>query len=129
MSVGKGSENTQPRKPWALYLQLAIRTLTCKVRNFVNMIIIESLSRRRVSFFTIESPQSRKHSSLLLIKWICTFICFWQAMCCLPDSAVEWLLKFLKAVFELIGKQSTFMSALAAALPSSSPLWRFLKID
>ena len=47
MSVGKESENTQPRKPWALYLQLAIRTLTCKVRNFVNMIIIESLSRRR----------------------------------------------------------------------------------
>ena len=49
---------------------------------------------RDVSFFTIESPQSQKHSSLLLIKWICTFICFWQAMCCLPDSAVEWLLKF-----------------------------------
>ena len=40
MSVGKESENTQPRKPWALYLQLAIRTLTCEVRNFVNMIII-----------------------------------------------------------------------------------------
>lgn len=85
---------------------------------------------RDVSFFTIESPQSQNHSSLLLIKWICTFICFWQAMCCLPDSAVEWLLKFLKAVFELIGQQSTFMSALAAALPSSLYLlWRFLKID
>lgn len=87
---------------------------------------------RDVTVLTLspESPQDKRSSPLNLVKWICAFICFWQGACCLPDAAVEWLLRFLKVIFQLIGAHSTYVHALAAALPSSLYLlWKLMEFD
>lgn len=65
-------------------------------------------------------PQENK--CVNLVRWISIFICVWQASCCLPDTAVQWLLKFLSAFFKIIAKHCAFMASISSAFPSTLTL-------
>lgn len=62
-----------------------------------------------------------------LLIWFCMFLCTWQAVSALPDSAMNHLLSFLWTFFSQLGEESVIFSSFAAVFPGSVYLlWKKL---
>ena len=63
------------------------------------------------------SPQTTWMFSLM--SWLCLFLALWQYTFSITDTALEHLIKFLKAFFMVLGQRSSEATVLAAMMPPS----------
>lgn len=56
-----------------------------------------------------------------LLKWIVLFLCVWQSVFTIPDTALEMMLSFLVTLLKVItdNASTAFITALATAMPAS----------
>ena len=60
-------------------------------------------------------------STLPLLKWIVLFVCVWQSVFTIPDTAVEIMLPFMATLLKALADNASiaFITALATAMPAS----------
>lgn len=63
-------------------------------------------------------------SSVILVTWFCLFLALWQYVFGITDTALEHLIKFMKAFFTVLGNRSDDLLNLAALMPPSLYLFR-----
>lgn len=75
-----------------------------------------------------KSSQNSKVTSLVF--WLCLFLCTWQALNLVTDTALNSILSFLSAFFNVLRTESGLIAGVAATFPSSVYiLWRTLGLQ
>lgn len=69
--------------------------------------------------------ENREKSSSKLVTCVCLFLAYWQFTYNITDTALESLIKFLHALFTLLGTEAPNLETFVAAFPPS--LYMFLK--
>ena len=62
---------------------------------------------------------------LYLVTWLCLFLALWQYTFSITDTALEHLIKFIKAFLSVLGQRSEELTKMAAFMPPS--LYMFFK--
>lgn len=58
-------------------------------------------------------------NKLFLLQWLCIFIALWQSYFNISDSAIEMLIKFLKAFLTVLSEHFDVVTGIAVLMPSS----------
>ena len=65
------------------------------------------------------SPASDDVPGHAIVMWLVRFLVLLQARHYIPDAAINSLLKFLRVLFVVLGRFSTFVASVASSIPSS----------
>ena len=70
------------------------------------------------------SPAHNCALCLAIVTWLVRFLVLLPARHCIPDVAINALLKFLYVLFVVLGRFSIWISSIASAFPSSMHILR-----
>lgn len=97
--------------------------LNCPVNNLVSEMVDEVDLEGMVNDFAVEIPNVERPRQLIdsfyLVTWICLFLALWQYTFSITDTAMELLVKFLKAFLHVLGQKSEDIAKLASMMPPS----------